>query len=246
VERTRHGDGVILRQTRTDIKENLRQFQERVDVAAQRAGRDPKEVKLVAVTKGVEPDRIREAAMAGVEVVGESRVQEALPKTHSLGKEVTWHFIGHLQTNKVKQMMGVFELIHSVDSLRLAHEISRWAERSGVCQPVLIQVNLSREGSKSGLAPEEMKPVLQEMAGLQGITVRGLMTIPPLSDDAEASRVYFRRLRVLAAEVSRWGFSGVTMGELSMGMSGDFEVAIEEGATWVRLGTAIFGPRRDR
>jgi PLP dependent protein len=237
---------MILREMSTDIKENLRQLQERMDGAARRAGRDPKEVKLVAVTKGVVLTQIREAITAGVTVLGENRVQEALPKIHALGKGVKWHLVGHLQTNKVKQMIGVFELVHSVDSLRLAHEISRWAERLGICQPILIQVNLSGEGSKSGLAPEEVKPVLQEMAGLHGIAIRGLMTIPPLSSDPEAGRIYFRRLRVLAAEVSRWGFSGVTMRELSMGMSGDFEVAVEEGATWVRLGTAIFGPRRDR
>jgi len=200
----------------------------------------------VTVTKGVEPAQTREVLAAGATVLGENRVQEALPKIHSLEKAVKWHFVGHLQTNKVKQIIGMFELIHSVDSLRLAQEISRWAERLGICQPILVQVNLSREASKFGLAPEEVKPIIQEIAGLPGIAIQGLMTILPLSSDPEAGRVYFRRLRVLASEVSRWGFSGVTMGELSMGMSDDFEVAIEEGATWIRIGTAIFGPRSDR
>lgn len=229
-----------------DVKENLHQIQGHIEAAAKRAGRDPKEVKLVAVTKGVEPARIREALAAGVTDFGENRVQEALPKIHSLGKGVKWHFVGHLQTNKVKQVIGFFELVHSVDSLRLAQEISRWAERLGICQPVLVQVNLSKEETKTGLAPEAVKLAIQEMAGLPGIAIQGLMTIPPLSSDPETSRSYFRRLRVLASEVSRWGFSGVTMGELSMGMSGDFEVAVEEGATWIRIGTAIFGPRRER
>ena len=230
----------------TDVKENLRQVQERIDAAAKRAHRDPKEVKLVAVTKGVEPAQIREALTAGATVLGESRVQEALPKVHSLGKGVKWHFIGHLQTNKVKQAIGLFELIHSVDSLRLAHEISKCAERLGICQPILVQVNLWREESKSGLASEEVKSAIQEMATLPGIAIQGLMTIPPLSNDPEASRGCFHRLRVLASEVSRWGLRGVTMGELSIGMSDDFEVAVEEGATWVRIGAAIFGPRRVR
>jgi len=229
-----------------DVKENLHQIQERIQAAAKRADRDPKEVKLMAVTKGVEPMRLREALAAGIAVLGENRVQEALPKVHSLGKEVKWHFVGHLQTNKVKQVIGVFELIHSVDSLRLAQEISRWAERFGICQPILVQVNLSGEENKSGLAPREVKSVIQEMAVLPGIAIQGLMTIPPLSSDPEASRGYFRCLRDLAFEVSQREFSSVAMGELSMGMSGDFEVAVEEGATWIRIGTAIFGPRRER
>ena len=230
----------------TDVQENLNRVQARIEDAAKRADRDPKEIKLMAVTKGVEPAQIREALAAGVTVLGESRMQEALSKIDSFGKDVPWHFIGHLQTNKVKQAIGTFELIHSVDSLRLAREISKWAERLEIYQPILVQVNLSREESKSGLAPEEVKPVIQEMAGLPGIAIQGLMTIPPVSSNPEASRGYFRRLRFLASEVSRWGLRGVTMEGLSMGMSDDFEVAIEEGATWVRIGTAIFGPRRDR
>ena len=199
----------------------------------------------MVVTKGVEQARIREALAAGVTVLGESRMQEALFKMDSFGTGAEWHFIGHLQTNKVKQAIGTFELIHSVDSLRLAREISKWAERLEIYQPILVQVNLSREKSKSGLGPEEVKPVIQEMAGLPGIAIQGLMTIPPASSHPEASRGYFRRLRLLASEISQWDLRGVTMKELSMGMSDDFEVAVEEGATWVRIGTAIFGPRRD-
>jgi pyridoxal phosphate enzyme (YggS family) len=229
-----------------DIKENLRHIQERVEAAAKRAGRDPKEIKLLTVTKGVEATQIREVLAAGATVLGESRAQEAIPKIHSLEKGVKWHFIGHLQTNKVKQIIGMFELIHSVDNLRLAEEISRWAERLRICQPILVQVNLSRESSKFGVAPEEAKPIIQAMSRLPGIAIQGLMTILPLASDPGASRVYFRRLRVLASEISQWDLRGVTMGELSMGMSDDFEVAVEEGATWIRIGTAIFGPRRDR
>jgi len=230
----------------TDVRENLQRVQERIEAAAKRADRHPKEINLVAVTKGVEPVRIREALAAGATVLGESRMQDALSKINSIGADVKWHFIGHLQTNKVKQAIGTFELIHSVDSLRLAREISQWAERFEIYQPILVQVNLSREKSKSGLVPEEVKPVIQEMAGLPGIAIQGLMTIPPASSKPEASRGYFRRLRLLASEISRWGLRGVTMEVLSMGMSDDFEVAVEEGATWVRIGTAIFGPRRDR
>ena len=248
VERDRDGGGMILREIvmDTDVRENLQRIQERIEAAAKRADRHPKEVNLVAVTKGVEAVRIREALAAGATVLGESRMQEALSKINSFGTDAKWHFIGHLQTNKVKQAIGTFELIHSVDSLRLAREISQWAERLEIYQPVLVQVNLSREESKSGLAPEEVKPVIQEMAGLPGIAIQGLMTIPPASSHPEASRGYFRRLRLLASEISQWDLRGVTMKELSMGMSDDFEVAVEEGATWVRIGTAIFGPRRDR
>ena len=237
---------MIVREVGADIQENFHRIQGRIEAAARRAGRDAKEVKLVVVTKEVEPIRIREAVAAGATVLGESRVQEALAKIHLLGEEVKWHYVGHLQTNKVKQMIGAFELIHSVDSLRLAHEISSWAERLGICQPVLVQVDLSGERDKFGLTPEEVKPVIQEMAGLTGIAIQGFMMIPPLSPSPETARLQFRRLKVLAVEASRWGFPRVKMGELSMGMSDDFEVAIEEGATWVRIGTAIFGPRRDR
>jgi pyridoxal phosphate enzyme (YggS family) len=230
----------------TDVRENLHRIRERIEAAAKRAKRNPKEIRLLAVTKGVESARIREAIAAGTIVLGENRLQEALSKVHFLGPGVKWHFIGHLQTNKVRQSIGMFELIHSIDSVRLAREVSAAAERLEIRQPVLVQVNLSGEKSKFGLAAEEVEPAIREMAGLSGIAIQGLMTIPPFSSNPEDSRGYFRRLRRLASEISQQGLEGVTMGELSMGMSDDFEVAVEEGATLVRIGTAIFGPRRDR
>jgi pyridoxal phosphate enzyme (YggS family) len=248
VERDPHGGGMILRETivDADVQENLHRIRKRIEAAAKRADRDPKEIKLVAVSKGVDSARIRETLAAGTIILGENRLQEALPKIHFLEADVRWHFIGHLQTNKVKQAVGTFELIHSIDSLRLAQEVSTCAGQLGIRQPVLVQLNLSGEKSKFGLAARELKAVIREMAGLPGIAIRGLMTIPPMSSNPEAGRHYFRSLRLLAAEVSQYDLRDVGMEELSMGMSDDFEVAIEEGATLVRIGTAIFGQRRDR
>lgn len=226
------------------IAENLVQVRNRIAVAAQRAGRDPAEVTLVAVTKTIPPARIQEAIAEGVTILGENRVQEAKAKIAILGRTpVQWHLIGHLQRNKVKYIFDLFTLIHSVDSLALAQAINQQGVKRNQVMPVLLQVNIAGEATKSGIPPEEAAGVLKDMARLPSIAVRGLMTIPPLEAEPEASRLYFRRLRLLREEIEKMGIEGIDLRELSMGMSNDFEVAIEEGATLVRIGSAIFGPR---
>jgi pyridoxal phosphate enzyme (YggS family) len=204
--------------------------------AAMRAGREPGEIRLVAVTKTVGADIIKEAFDAGQRVFGESRVQEALSKAGLLeGLGIEWHMVGHLQKNKAKAAVGLFGLIHSVDSVELLMLLDRQASQAGRPQRVLLEVNVSGEQSKYGVDESVLEGLVRASAKLEGVKVEGLMTIPPYSEDPEKSRPYFRRLRGLG---ERYGFQ-----ELSMGMTGDFEVAIEEGATMVRVGTAIFGER---
>ena len=217
------------------IRDNLRRVQERIEAACQRAGRSPDEVTLVGVTKTVGPDAVIEAYEAGLRDFGENRVQEAVAKIDTvaqLGVEARWHLIGHLQTNKVKLAAGCFGIIHSVDSVRLSREISRRYESD---VPVLLEVNVAQDPAKFGFAPEEVAAALREIAVLPHLDVRGLMTIAPITTNPDETRPTFRRLRELRDDLA--------LAELSMGMSGDFEVAIEEGATMVRVGTAIFGPR---
>lgn len=225
----------------SEVARNLRRVQERIRAAAERSGRDPQDVKLVVVTKTVPPDRIREAIEAGATILGENYVQEARRKIAELGHPVSWHLIGHLQTNKAKQAVELFEMIHSVDSLRVARELDRRAGRARRVARVLLQVNLSGEATKSGLRPDEVMPLLRELVGFPHLSVEGLMTLPPFSPDPEDVRVYFRALRELRERI--FEEMGVPLRELSMGMSHDFEVAVEEGATMVRVGTAIFGSR---
>ena len=216
---------------------------DRIAAAVKRAGREPSSVRLVTVTKTVDLDRIRQAVGAGAAILGENRVQEAKEKIEALGAIASWHLIGHLQTNKAKYAVKLFDLIHSVDTIELAKELDRQAGKIGKKQNVLIEVNIAAEASKAGLAVREAPGLVREAAQLQNLVVQGLMTMPPFSDDPEASRPYFRALQELAEAIKKENISGVSMGELSMGMSGDFEVAIEEGATLVRVGTAIFGER---
>ncbi len=226
------------------IAENLVRVRNRIAVAAQRAGRDSAEVTLVAVTKTIPPARIQEAIAEGITILGENRVQEAKEKVAILGRtNIQWHLIGHLQRNKVKYIFDLFTLIHSVDSLALAQAINQQGMKRNQVMPVLLQVNIAGEATKSGIPPEEAAGLLKDMARLPSIAVRGLMTIPPLEAEPEASRPYFRRLRLLREEIEKMGIEGIDLRELSMGMSNDFEVAIEEGATLVRIGSAIFGPR---
>ncbi|HSR10596.1 MAG TPA: YggS family pyridoxal phosphate-dependent enzyme [Thermodesulfobacteriota bacterium] len=227
----------------TDIADNLSRIRERIAAAALRAGRRPEDVRLVAVSKTVEPERIRQAMDAGVKILGENYVQEAQKKIESLGHGVEWHFIGHLQTNKAKVVVRLFHFFHSVDSPKLAQELNRVAAAQKKRLPVLIEVNLAREESKFGTGENEIMHLLESISPLQSISVRGLMTMPPYFDDPEESRPYFRRLRALAESIRQKNIPGVSMQELSMGMSNDFEPAIEEGATMVRIGTAIFGAR---
>ncbi len=215
------------------VAQRLEQVRERIAAACQRAGRSPREVSIVAVAKGFPPEAIREAWEAGVRHLGENRVQEALAKRpHLQDLPLTWHMVGHLQTNKVKAALELFDIIQSVDSLRLAQELDRRASRP---VPVLLEVNVAGEASKFGFSPDELPHVWPRLRDLPNLEVRGLMTVAPIADDPEAVRPVFRRLREMAEALG--------LRELSMGMSDDFEVAIEEGATMVRLGRAIFGER---
>jgi len=218
-----------------DIRTNLERVQAAIVGACQRVGRSPDEVLLIAVSKTVEVERIQRAIAAGVLALGENRMQEARGKIEVLGRPVPWHLIGPLQTNKARDAVRLFDWIHSVDRLELATELDRRARAGGRTVDALLEVNVAEEPQKSGARPGEIKPLLDAIAGLSGIRIRGLMAIPPAVADAEQARPHFRRLRELR--------DAVGLPHLSMGMSGDFEVAVEEGATMVRVGTAIFGPR---
>jgi pyridoxal phosphate enzyme (YggS family) len=222
----------------TDIRANLDRVRERVAKAAERAGRRASDVLLIGVSKTVEVARIRQAIEAGVAALGENRVQEAKEKVAEIGRPVPWHLIGHLQTNKVRDALEIFDVIHSLDRLDLARELDKRARARGRTVDTLVEVNLAGEASKGGVAPDGLDKLLEAVAAMSTLKVRGLMAIPPEAKDPNDSRVWFRALAKLA---ERHGFR-----ELSMGMSGDFEVAIEEGATMVRVGTAIFGPRSAR
>ncbi len=215
-----------------------------MDQAARRAGRDPGKIKLVAVSKTVELARIREAIKAGVTILGENYVQEAREKIEEIGHGVQWHMIGHLQKNKAKHAVTLFDYIHSIDGIALAQEIDRRAAQKAKMVRALVEVNLSGEASKFGIGSERVVDLIHHLASLKHISIEGLMTMPPYFDEPEKARPYFIRLRELRDRVQKEGIEGVRMDELSMGMSGDFEVAIEEGATMVRVGTAIFGERR--
>jgi len=223
------------------LVENLESVRSRIAAAAMRAGRDPGDVTLVAISKTHPAEMIREAAEAGQELFGESRVQEALVKIPSLSSRLRWHFIGHLQSNKVRKVLPYFELIHGVDSLDLARDIDRIAAEMGLHHRVLLEVNVSGEGSKHGFAPEALEASLDELLALPRVQVEGFMTMAPLAPEAEASRPYFAALRKLRDRLAEK--SGIPLDTLSMGMSGDYEVAVEEGATLVRVGSAIFGSR---
>ncbi len=208
--------------------------------AARQAGRDPASVRLVAVSKTMPVAAIREALEAGVTTLGENRVQEAAAKIAVLPEAAAWHLVGHLQTNKAKLAVQLFELIHSLDSERLARELDRHGAQAGKVVRCLVEVNLGGETSKGGTTEEGLRPLLESAAGLSHLSIQGLMAIPPLLPDPEEVRPYFRRLRMLRDKLEG---EGVRLAELSMGMTHDYEVAIQEGATLVRIGTAIFGPR---
>jgi PLP dependent protein len=225
------------------VADNLNAVKERIAKAAARVGRDPEGVRLVAVTKTMPVERIREAIDAGQQVFGENRVQEAQVKIEALGRAVQWHLIGHLQRNKVKFVCELFDLIESVDSLRLAQDINARAAQHDIVMPVLIQVNIGDETTKSGVPAGETLALVRQVAALPYIAIRGLMCVPPAVEIAEHARPYFVELRTLAEQIAREHIATVSMAELSMGMSHDFEVAIEEGATMVRVGSAIFGQR---
>ena len=226
------------------IAENVAIVKNNIAAAALRAGRDPKEIMLVAATKTNGADRVREAIAAGVDACGENRVQEMLEKA-ALGayEGAPLHFIGHLQRNKVKSVVGLVSLIHSVDSLELLRQIDRIAAAKGLVQDVLLEINIGAEDSKSGFAPEELGFALDAAGALKNVRVRGLMAIPPICASGEENRQYFVRMKQLFVDNCEKKYDNVRMDFMSMGMSGDYETAVECGAHIVRVGTAIFGPR---
>lgn len=226
------------------IGENVTRVLERVDRACHRAGRRRDHVRLIAVSKTFPPESIREAWQAGLRAFGENRVQEAAPKISVLSDlNITWHLIGHLQSNKARRARELFHCIHSVDSVHIAQKLHQASPGAADPMPVLLEVNLGQEESKSGLSEDEAPQAAEEVGRLSNLDLRGLMAIPPLFDNPEQSRPFFRHLRELASQIEALRLPNVSMRELSMGMSHDFEVAIEEGATIVRVGTAIFGTR---
>ena len=228
-----------------ELKERLDAVRARIERAACRVGRDPGAVTLVAASKTVPVERLVEAVACGCRIFGENRIQEALAKIEAMRSEagIEWHLIGPLQPNKVKHAVGRFSLLHAVDRLDVAERLDRAARERGITQRILLEVNVSGETTKHGFSPDDLASVAERMETLTGLRVLGLMTLPPPAERPEDARPHFRRLRELAAQVEALGIPGVSMKELSMGMSGDFDVAIEEGATMVRIGTALFGPR---
>ena len=225
------------------IARNLAEVRQRLAAAARRAGRDPAQVRLVAVSKTFGVELVREAVAGGQRLFGENYLQEAAAKIAALGPGIEWHLVGHLQTNKAKKAVELFSLIHSVDSLKLGQALEQAAARLGKVQDILLQVHLSGEDTKFGAPPEAVPELLKAIARLPHLKVRGLMTMPPWFDDPEAARPYFRRLRELRDQLRGLNLTEDPLEELSMGMTGDFEAAVEEGATLVRIGTAIFGRR---
>lgn len=223
---------------------NLAKVMERVRDAARRVGRDQRGIVVVGATKAVDVDRIRAAIAAGLTDIGENYIQEALRKYEIIGDAVRWHFIGHLQTNKAKHVIQFCDLIQSLDRLSLAEELNKRAAQLGRTIDVLVEVNIGQEETKFGVPPDEVVEFIRTAAKFEWIRVRGLMCIPPYKPDPEDVRPYFRRMRELYEQVERAKINRVCMDYLSMGMSNDFEVAIEEGANMVRIGTAIFGPRQ--
>ena len=246
----------------SEVRENYLRVVERIEKAARRVGRDPREIRLVAVSKTVDAPRIKEAIESGVSILGENYVQEAQKKIEEIGRPactepasrslaegrrfgegrpVAWHFIGHLQSNKAKYAVRLFDMIHSLDSLPLAEELNRRAEQAGRAMKVMIEVNLSGEMTKFGAEEESVLNLAKRILDLNRLSLEGLMTMPPYFDLPEMSRPYYIGLREMKEKMVK---EGIPMKELSMGMSNDFEIAIEEGATYIRVGTAIFGTRR--
>lgn len=225
----------------SSVAENLERVREQIARAAAKANRSVDDVELVAVSKTHEAEKVREAVEAGQTLFGESRVQEARVKIPDLPSNLRWHFVGHLQKNKIRHALPLFELFHSVDSLALARDMNRIADEEGLRPRVLLEVNVAGEGSKIGFSPDVLRAEMEALLELPRLSIEGLMTIPPLAPEAEASRKYFSALRELRDQFAAQ--FQVKLPQLSMGMSGDFPVAIEEGATLVRVGTAIFGKR---
>ncbi len=225
------------------IRENIAQVQLFMQEACKQAGREPEEVSLIAVTKTNPVEKLREAYEAGSRDFGENKVQEMLDKMEQLPTDIRWHMIGHLQRNKVKYIVGKVFLIHSVDSLRLAEEISHESVKKDVVSDILVEVNVAEESSKFGTFLEGAVELVENIAKLPNLRVKGLMTIAPYVENPEENRDYFRKLKQLSVDIMGKNIDNISMDILSMGMTGDYQVAIEEGATYVRVGTGIFGER---
>ena len=225
------------------VQENLTQVEANIAAACKRAGRNREEVTLIAVTKTKPVEMLQEAYDWGSRNFGENKVQEIMDKYDKLPSDIQWHMIGHLQRNKVKYIVDKVCLIHSVDSYRLAEEINIQAKKRGVVVPILIEVNIADEQSKFGVRPEETMQLVREISSLDGVSIRGLMCIAPYVVDSEENRPFFRKIKALSIDIEKENIDNVSMDILSMGMTGDYEVAIEEGATMVRVGTGIFGER---
>ncbi|MEK7851829.1 MAG: YggS family pyridoxal phosphate-dependent enzyme [Deltaproteobacteria bacterium] len=223
------------------VADNVRDVAERISWAAARSGRRLEDIRLVAITKTVDMERIREAVDSGVRVFGENYVQEAREKIAAIGHGVEWHMTGHLQKNKVRDAVSLFDMVHTIDSLELAQEVDKRARAAGKVMPALVEVNIGEEENKGGIDKDKLISFLTSAKGLENISIKGLMAIPPYFDDPEKVRPYFRALKELLDKANS---ESLNLSELSMGMSHDFEVAIEEGATVVRIGTAIFGERK--
>jgi PLP dependent protein len=228
----------------SSISEDLERVREQIAQAAAKAGRAVDEIELVAISKTHDAEKVREVVEAGQSLFGESRVQEARVKIPELPSNLRWHFVGHLQKNKIRHALPLFEMIHSVDSLELAQDINRIAEEEGLHPRVLLEVNVAGEGSKFGFQPDTLREQMESLLALPRLSILGLMTIPPLAEDAEASRKFFVKLRDLRDQLQKEFH--VDLAQLSMGMTNDFPIAVEEGATLVRVGTAIFGERSKR
>lgn len=225
------------------ISENLEQVKKNIEEACKKAGRSPDEVTLIAVSKTKPVALLQEAYDAGARCFGENKVQEIVDKYPQLPSDIRWHMIGHLQRNKVKYIVDKVEMIHSVDSLRLAETIEQEASKHGVKVPVLLEVNVAGEETKFGLRPDEVLPLIKAVSEFPHIKIQGLMTIAPYVEDPEENREIFRQLKKLSVDIEAKNINNVTMSVLSMGMTGDYQVAVQEGATMVRVGTGIFGER---
>ena len=225
------------------IKENLKKVEARVENACRRAGRSPLDVTLIAVSKTKPVSMIREVMETGIVDFGENKVQELCDKTEQIPEKLNWHLIGHLQRNKVKYIIDKVSMVHSVDSVRLAEAIEKEAAKKDICMPVLIEVNVAGEESKFGLSVEEVLPFLEEISSYEHLQVKGLMTIAPFVANPEENREVFQKLKKLSVDIAAKNINNVNMSVLSMGMTNDYQVAVEEGATMVRVGTGIFGER---
>ena len=227
-----------------DVAANYRKIIDRVSEAALRVGRNPREIKLLAAAKSQSVELVQAAIAAGVRLIGENYVQEAEEKRHAISEAVEWHMIGHLQRNKVKAALNTFNLIQSLDSVALARELDKEGRKSGKRVRTLIEINLGDEQSKSGIARDKVAELVERVSQLAHLQVEGLMAVPPFKENPEEIRPYFRSLRELQVELQGWKIPNGSFNELSMGMTHDYPIAIEEGATIVRIGTALFGPRK--